>query len=252
MDFWFPTHFDAAWSIVGHRFVFDYRLNLLNLTDMLYRLVQPHPHARSGGYQMAASSSVSSLIAGRLALDFTNNLGPSADFSWDLLLRFLLATKIISSERSIQLLSLPETDPHSASALLVKARRLHSALQTTFAAMLRKESVPRSAVEPINDVLQITEGHDELTSGSGRWRLEFVAREDSLEWLLAAVARSAAEIIVEGTAAPLRVCSNSGCGLLFYDTSRTHRRRWCSMARCGNRHKVATFSRRHSAARREH
>jgi predicted RNA-binding Zn ribbon-like protein len=202
---------------------------------------------------MIPSSSVPSLIAGRLALDFTNTLGPSSDFSWDLLLRFLLATKVISSERSIQLLSLPETDPHSASSLLVRARRLHAALQTTFAAMLRKEAVPRSAVEHINEVLRITEGHDELTLGSACWRLEFVAREDSLEWLLAAIARSAAEIVVEGAAAPLRVCSNSGCGLLFYDTSRTHRRRWCSMARCGNRHKVATFSRRHSApARREH
>jgi predicted RNA-binding Zn ribbon-like protein len=201
---------------------------------------------------MTSSSSFPSLIAGRLALDFTNDLGPSSDFSWDLLLRFLLATKIISSERSMQLLSLPETDPHSASALLVKARRLHGALQTTFAALVHKENVPRSAVEHINEVLRVTEGYDELTSESSRWRLEFVARENSLEWLLAAIARSAAEIIVEGAAAPLRVCSNSGCGLLFYDTSRTHRRRWCSMARCGNRHKVATFSRRHSAARREH
>jgi predicted RNA-binding Zn ribbon-like protein len=200
---------------------------------------------------MAASSSFLPLIAGRLALDFTNYLGPSSDFSWDLLLRFLLATKIISSERSIQLLSLPETDPHSASALLVKARRLHAALETTFAAMLHKETVPRFAVEHINEILRITEGHDELTLEGARWQLEFVAREDNLEWLLAAIARSAAEIIVEGAAAPLRVCSNSGCGLLFYDTSRTHRRRWCSMARCGNRHKVATFSRRHSAARRE-
>jgi predicted RNA-binding Zn ribbon-like protein len=118
--------------------------------------------------------------------------------------------------------------------------------------MVHREIVPHPAIEPINEVLQITEGHDELVHENARWRLEFVAREDSMEWLLAAVARSAAEIIVEGLAAPLRVCSNSGCGLFFYDTSRTHRRRWCSMARCGNRHKVATFSRRHSAVRREH
>jgi predicted RNA-binding Zn ribbon-like protein len=201
---------------------------------------------------MLVPSSAPALIAGRLALDFTNDLGPSSDFSWDQLLRFLLATRIISSERSMQLLSLPETDPHSASGLLVKARNLHAAMQSAFGAMIQKETVPRSAIEPINDILQITEGHDELLHENAKWRLEFVAREDTLEWLLAAIARSAAEIIVEGAAAPLRICSNSGCGLFFYDTSRTHRRRWCSMARCGNRHKVAAFSRRHSSARREH
>jgi predicted RNA-binding Zn ribbon-like protein len=193
-----------------------------------------------------------SFIGGRLALDFANELGPASDFSWDALLSFLLASKIISSERSDQLVALPETDLQTASALLVRARRLHSALQTAFNALVRGEAPSRTAIEPINEVLRITEGHDELAPDGRKWRIEFVARESGLDWLLAAVARSAAEIIVEGGAAPLRVCSNPGCGLLFYDTSRTHRRRWCSMARCGNRHKVAAFSRRQSSAHREH
>jgi len=38
-------------------------------------------------------------------------------------------------------------------------------------------------------------------------------------------ARSAAEIIAEGSRAPLRRCANPACGLLIYDTSRTRRRR---------------------------
>ncbi|HZV60413.1 MAG TPA: CGNR zinc finger domain-containing protein, partial [Candidatus Eremiobacteraceae bacterium] len=78
----------------------------------------------------------------------------------------------------------------------------------------------------------------------GVWRMEFVAREGGLDWLLAAIARSAAEIVVEGEGAPLRRCANLDCGLFFYDASRTRRRRWCSMALCGNRHKVAAFARR--------
>jgi predicted RNA-binding Zn ribbon-like protein len=32
---------------------------------------------------------------------------------------------------------------------------------------------------------------------------------------------------------------------MFYDDSKTQRRRWCSMALCGNRSKVAAFTRRH-------
>jgi predicted RNA-binding Zn ribbon-like protein len=200
---------------------------------------------------VSASATLPSLIGGRLALDFANELGPSSDFSWDALLRFLLTARIISSERSAQLLSLPEVDVESARGLLIKARRLHAGLQASFNAMVCKDSLPRASIEPINEVLRITEGHDELIF-EGSWRLEFVAREDGLDWLLAAAARSAAEIIAEGTAAPLRVCSNPGCGLFFYDDSRTHRRRWCSMARCGNRNKVAAFSRRHAPGRREH
>jgi predicted RNA-binding Zn ribbon-like protein len=190
-----------------------------------------------------------SLLGGRLSIDFVNELGPSSGFSWEELLRFLLVTRIISSERSAQLLALPQNDPQSAGALLGKAQRLHASLHETFGSLLRKESLSRDWVEPINEILRITEGHDELLQQGGKWGLEFVAREGGLDWLLAAIARSAAELIAEGTTARLRVCSNPSCGLFFYDNSRTRRRRWCSMSRCGNRHKVANFSRRHAAGR---
>ncbi len=199
---------------------------------------------------MPHSSASLALIGGRLSLDFANELGPSSDFSWEELLRFLLVTRIISSERGAQLLTLPQNDPQSADALLGKAQRLHISLHEAFNALLAKEALLREWVEPINEVLRVTEGHDELLLQSGNWGLEFVAREGGLDWLLAAIARSAAELIAEGAGARLRVCSNPDCGLFFYDTSRTRRRRWCSMSRCGNRHKVAAFSRRHSAARR--
>jgi predicted RNA-binding Zn ribbon-like protein len=189
------------------------------------------------------------LVGGRLSLDFVNELGSSSGFPWEEFLRFLLTTRIISSERSAQLLAHPQNDPQSAGALLGKAQRLHASLQRAFGALLRKEPLYRDWVEPINEILRITEGHDELLQQNSKWGLEFVAREGGLDWLLAAIARSAAELIAEGATARLRVCSNPSCGLFFYDDSRTRRRRWCSMSRCGNRHKVANFSRRHAAGR---
>jgi len=188
------------------------------------------------------------LIGGRLSIDFVNELGSSSGFSWEELLRFLLVTRIISSERSAQLLALPQNDPQSAGVLLGKSQRLHSSLHEIFGTLLHKEALSRNSIEPVNEVLRITEGHDELLLRNGKWGLEFVAREGGLDWLLAAIARSAAELIAEGPSARLRVCSNPSCGLFFYDNSRTRRRRWCSMSRCGNRHKVAAFSRRHSTS----
>jgi predicted RNA-binding Zn ribbon-like protein len=199
---------------------------------------------------MADTSTSLRLLGGRLCLDFVNELAPTSDFSWEELLRFLLLTRIISADRSAQLLGLPHNDPQTADALLSKAQRLHASLQQSFNALLHKEALLRDWVEPINEVLRVTEGHDELIQQNGNWGLEFVAREGGLDWLLAAIARSAAELIAEGPSARLRACSNPDCCLFFYDTSRTRRRRWCSMSRCGNRHKVAAFSRRHSAARR--
>ncbi|MFB6839337.1 CGNR zinc finger domain-containing protein [Streptomyces sp. NPDC056361] len=56
--------------------------------------------------------------------------------------------------------------------------------------------------------------------------------------LLATVARDAVELLTGPHADRIRVCGADDCALLFADTSRPGRRRWCSMDRCGNRHKV--------------
>ena len=189
-------------------------------------------------------------LGGRLSVDFVNVTLSNEELTWERLILFLETTRIVSAERGAQLLGLPQSDVQAAEALLSKARRVGLALRRAFAAMLRKQRIAGEGVEPINEILRITEGHDELVFQQGVWELEFIAREGGLDWLLAAVARSGAEIIVEGVHAPLGLCANPHCGLLFYDKSRTHRRRWCSMAVCGNRNKVATFARKHTSSRR--
>ena len=196
---------------------------------------------------MLLSASRLPLLGGRLSVDFVNATPPNPELSWENLIDFLESTSIVSAERGAQLLSLPQSDPQAAEALLLKARRLGSALRKAFAAMLRKQRIAREWIDPVNEILRVTEGHDELVGQDSVWKIEFVAREGGLDWLLAAVARSGAEIVAEGARAPLRLCANPQCGLFFYDDSRTHRRRWCSMAICGNRHKVASFARRQAS-----
>jgi len=188
------------------------------------------------------------LLGGRLSVDFVNAAPPNAELSWERLIHFLNSTDIVSTERATQLLGHPQIDPQAAEALLLKARRLQIALRKAFTAMLRKQRMPGEWIESVNEILRITEGHDELVGQDNIWKIEFVAREGGLDWLLAAIARSGAEIISEGAQARLRLCANPHCGLFFYDDSRTHRRRWCSMAVCGNRSKVAAFARKHASA----
>lgn len=188
-------------------------------------------------------------IGGRLALDFANMVPLRDELSWDQLIEFLQATRIVTPERGGELLALNRADSQAAESLLRKAQRLAAALRLAFEAVLHRQKVQREWIEPVNEILGITEGHDELVATGNEWEIQFVASESGLEWLLAAVARSAAEIIAEGPRARLRLCANPRCGLFFYDTSRTHRRRWCSMTLCGNRHKVAAFARRHASVR---
>ena len=198
---------------------------------------------------MPAIESRLPLLGGRLAVDFVNATASNAELSWERLILFLQSTGIVSADRGAQLLTLPQSDPQTAEALLQKAWRLGTALRKLLGAMIRKQRILGEWIAPVNEILRITEGHDELVGQDNSWKIEFVAREGGLDWLLAAVARSGAEIVAEGARARLRLCANPQCGLFFYDNSRTRRRRWCSMAVCGNRSKVATFARKHPSVR---
>jgi predicted RNA-binding Zn ribbon-like protein len=58
--------------------------------------------------------------------------------------------------------------------------------------------------------------------------------------VLAAAAADAVEVVASAAQGRLRMCAADDCLLLFVDNSRPGNRRWCSMQRCGNRHKVQT------------
>ncbi|MFI9771568.1 CGNR zinc finger domain-containing protein [Streptomyces sp. NPDC052415] len=68
--------------------------------------------------------------------------------------------------------------------------------------------------------------------------------------LLAVVARDAVELLTDPVArAGLRQCEGDNCPIVYLDTSRGRRRRWCSSEVCGNRERVARHRRRAALAR---
>jgi len=48
----------------------------------------------------------------------------------------------------------------------------------------------------------------------------------------------------DGTFAQLKSCADETCRAVFYDKSKNHSGRWCSMATCGNRAKVRAWRER--------
>ncbi|MER7661144.1 MULTISPECIES: CGNR zinc finger domain-containing protein [unclassified Streptomyces] len=64
--------------------------------------------------------------------------------------------------------------------------------------------------------------------------------------LLSAVARDVVDLFTGPYAHRIRECGAHDCFLLFVDTSRPGRRRWCAMENCGNRSKVRAHRARHT------
>ena len=166
-------------------------------------------------------NSSSTGVGGRLAINFANlpslPASPgSKSLGWEDLISFLRAARIISTDRAAELMSLTEVDPQAAFGLLNRAERLRDALRLVFRELAHRQRIPGEQVRPINDVLRVTEGHDELVEADKSWRIEYVAREGGLDWLLAAVARSAAlsrnrlicRHFCEGHGAPISTLGN--------------------------------------------
>jgi predicted RNA-binding Zn ribbon-like protein len=142
-------------------------------------------------------------------------------------------------------------DAAQAKSLAGGARALKEARQ--FRAMLRelmerlaegKTNVPQATLDQLNRSLRVREGYSEIVRTKEGYDTRFRPRVDEPAHLLVAIAESAARLLSEGDLGLLRKCQNPRCILYFYDTTKNHRRRWCSMAGCGNRAKVAAFYQR--------
>ncbi|MBS0245322.1 MAG: CGNR zinc finger domain-containing protein [Proteobacteria bacterium] len=70
---------------------------------------------------------------------------------------------------------------------------------------------------------------------------------DDAQALLAPLAAAIADLLCHGDLDLVRRCESEQCTMWFYDRTKSHRRRWCSQALCGNRAKAAAFRQRHRA-----
>ncbi len=120
---------------------------------------------------------------------------------------------------------------------LAEAKRLREAIWQLVDARVDGRSLPRVRVGKINRagaspplVPQIDRANRQV------WAGPVAARQ-----VLSTVARDAIDLFTGPMARRIRRCAGRNCTLIFADTSRPGRRRWCSMERCGNRAKVRAF-----------
>jgi predicted RNA-binding Zn ribbon-like protein len=100
-------------------------------------------------------------------------------------------------------------------------------------------------LEPLNRLLAKDERYGALVAGSDR-AFEFIERRrwKSPGSLLMPIAEALARLVCDEDFTHVKACEGPRCTLLFADHTRGHARRWCSMAVCGNRAKVAAHRKR--------
>ncbi|MEV5612803.1 CGNR zinc finger domain-containing protein [Streptomyces sp. NPDC052225] len=129
-----------------------------------------------------------------------------------------------------------------SAAEVADARRLRDALFRAVIAHTHGEPYPPGDLETINEAAARPALAPAITpAGKRQW-----AGAPSGAHLMATVARDAVELLTGPFAHRIRTCAAEDCHLIYVDTSRPGRRRWCSMEHCGNRNKVRALRARHS------
>jgi predicted RNA-binding Zn ribbon-like protein len=99
--------------------------------------------------------------------------------------------------------------------------------------------VPRgSALSEVNRALHARQVI-ELVAASDGVHVDHRHVGDPVDDALARLSDAMVRELTSGQPERIRVCASDTCNWVFYDASRTARRRWCDMATCGNRAKQA-------------
>lgn len=138
--------------------------------------------------------------------------------------------------------------PHRLSAEdLAHTRRVRGAIRDVAWAIAAGRPVDRASLTRINEAAAHPPLVPQLRADlSTRW-----SGHPSLDQVLSTLAREAIDLFSGPLADRLRVCGADNCPLVFVDRSRPGTRRWCSMQRCGNRHKLRSFRSRERDPRPE-
>ena len=125
--------------------------------------------------------------------------------------------------------------PAFTRADVAAAHALRTALGAIAHALSEGAVPPVRAIAELNRHLAVAPRLRRVESTKGNLQVSESIDSD----LFGRVASDLADFIPSFEPHRLRRCGGEDCSLVFYDTARNATRRWCSMAACGNRHKVA-------------
>jgi predicted RNA-binding Zn ribbon-like protein len=136
--------------------------------------------------------------------------------------------------------------PDEGDHVLNRLRRLRHAMRGVVETTAERQPPNLADLAEMNRAMR-THYVYELVPGPDAVSLEHRHQGDPLDGAMARLAESLARELIQGEPERLRICANHECGWVFADRSRTGKRKWCDMASCGNRAKVAAHRARQRA-----
>lgn len=126
----------------------------------------------------------------------------------------------------------------NCSRIATRARALREHLYAILAAMHSGKTLPKASLDAIASEVRRAHGARGLIAKTASGPVGYGWGSPlSPEIPLHACALAIETLLVAADHSRIRKCGASDCEVYFIDTSKAHRRQWCSMQNCGNREK---------------
>lgn len=198
-------------------------------------------------------------VGDALGLDFLNSIATPFDTPVDWiddgqgLLGWLEQSRLVPSETLETIRS--NAAPGELNRTAYQARRLRE----WFRGFVREHmgrpvaTADLAELEPLNRLLERDEMFSRIAAAIAGddmpLRLWAARKWRTADSLLLPIGEALARFVCTEDFSHVKACEGPACTLLFADHTRGHRRRWCSMALCGNRAKQAAHRHRLKADR---
>jgi predicted RNA-binding Zn ribbon-like protein len=171
--------------------------------------------------------------------DLENGLPVEGLPTLDAALTWFVERGVIHGEGADRLRVQADVDPGGATRDLARIHSVRGALREVADAIVDHRPPREGALDTVNRALHARQVIELVPSSDGCVAVDHRHVGDPVDDALARLCDPLVTELTAGQPERIKVCDNDRCRWVFYDTSRTVRRRWCDMATCGNRAKAA-------------
>jgi predicted RNA-binding Zn ribbon-like protein len=158
----------------------------------------------------------------------------------DAALSWFVERGVIHHEGADRLRAQAAAQPATAKHELTRIHAVRSALREVAYSIAEQRAPRAGALDTVNRALHARQVIELIPAPDGV-SVDHRHVGDPIDDALARLADPLVLELTGGHSERIRICDNERCRWVFYDTSRTGRRRWCDMATCGNRAKAARY-----------
>lgn len=183
---------------------------------------------------------------GKLPLDFANTVewhaGTYPDDhleNYTDLINWSIEAGLLSQAEALKLLAKAKRHQREVAKAFKKSIELRETIYRIFSAIAGGSEPENADLSMFNRALGNALKKSAISSTANGFEWTWQSSDNSFDRMLWPILQETANLLTSKDINRVGECADDrGCGYLFFDTSRNHSRRWCSMENCGNRAKA--------------